>query len=57
MGVEEYDLVIPLRYADDARIKALFDVIRSEAFRQQVRSMGGYGTDRTGEILWEYDGK
>ena len=57
VGVEEYDLVIPLRYAEDARIKALFDVIRSEAFRQQVRSMGGYGTDRTGEILWEYDGK
>ena len=57
VGVEEYDLVIPLRYAQDARILALFDVIRSEEFRRHVQSMGGYGTDRTGEIIWEYDGK
>ena len=57
VGVEEYDLVIPMRYAEDARIRALFDVIRSDEFRKSVQAMGGYGTDRTGEILWEYDGK
>ena len=32
VGVEEYDLVIPQRYAEDERILALLDVIRSEAF-------------------------
>ena len=57
VGVEEYDLVIPMRYAEDARIRALFDVIRSDEFKKSVQAMGGYGTDRTGEILWEYDGK
>ena len=57
VGVEEYDLVIPKRYEEDARILALFDVIRSDEFKKSVQAMGGYGTDRTGEIIWEYDGK
>lgn len=57
VGVEEYDLVIPERYMQDARIQALLEVIRSEEFKENVRAMGGYGTDRTGEILWTYDGK
>ena len=57
VGVEEYDLVIPCRYAQDERILALLDVIRSEEFRNTVAAMGGYGTVRTGEIIWEYDGK
>lgn len=57
VGVEEYDLVIPLRFAEDRRIQALLDVIRSDEFRRNVEAMGGYGTDRTGEIIWEYDGE
>ena len=57
VGVEEYDLVIPERYMQDARIQALLEVIRSEEFKENVRALGGYGTDRTGEILWTYDGK
>lgn len=57
VGVEEYDLVIPCRYAEDARILALLDVIRSDVFKNAVLAMGGYGVGRTGEILWEYDGK
>lgn len=57
VGVEEYDLVIPCRYAEDARILALLDVIRSDDFKNAVLAMGGYGVGRTGEILWEYDGK
>lgn len=57
VGVEEYDLVIPRRQADDERILALLDVIRSGAFRRAVDGMGGYGTERTGDIVWEYGGK
>ena len=56
-GVEEYDLVIPSRYAQDPRIQALFSVIRSDEFKSAVQAMGGYGTERTGTVLWEYDGK
>ncbi|MBQ9406097.1 MAG: molybdopterin biosynthesis protein [Desulfovibrio sp.] len=57
LGTEEYDLVIPLAYAQDERIAALLNVIRSAAFRNRVQAMGGYDVSRSGEILWEYDGK
>ncbi len=56
VGVEEYDLIIPRRYAEDERMNALFEVVRSDDFRAAVTSMGGYCTDRTGEVVWEYDG-
>ncbi|SBW08447.1 Molybdenum cofactor synthesis domain protein [uncultured delta proteobacterium] len=52
VGVEEYDLIIPGRYWDDARIRALLDVVRSAAFKQAVANLGGYGVARTGEVLW-----
>ncbi len=57
VGVEEYDLVIPQRLAQDERILALLEVIRSDAFREQVDALGGYGTARTGEVIWEYPGR
>ena len=57
VGVEEYDLVIPQRLAEDERMLALLEVIRSAAFREQVNALGGYGTARTGEIIWEYPGR
>lgn len=57
VGVEEYDLVIPRRFFDTDAVQALLDVIRSETFRQAVEGMGGYGTEKTGQIIWEYAGK
>ncbi len=53
VGVEEYDLVIPRRYRNDERMIALFEVIRSQTFKESVLAMGGYGVDRTGDIVWE----
>ena len=57
IGVEEYDLVIPRRFFDGDAVQALLDVIRGEAFRQTVEGLGGYGTEKTGQIIWEYAGK
>ncbi len=56
LGPEEYDLVIPSQYMHDERILALMDVISSTDFRRAVDSMGGYGTEQTGQILWEFNG-
>ena len=56
VGVEQYDLVVAKAWADDERMQALMDVIRSGEFREAVSSMGGYDTSRSGEVLWEYDG-
>jgi len=52
VGVEEYDLVIPEKHMGDARILALLDIIRSAEFRERLEDMGGYGTARTGEVVW-----
>lgn len=57
IGVEEYDLVIPKRFFATDAVQALLEVIRSEAFAQTVEGMGGYGTQKTGQIIWEYPGK
>lgn len=52
VGVEEYDLIIPSRYWEDARMTALLDVIRSAVFKRAVLNLGGYGVEHTGELLW-----
>mgnify|MGYP000361291101 CR=1 FL=1 len=57
IGVEEYDLVIPKRFFATDAVQALLEVICSPAFAQTVEGMGGYGTQKTGQIIWEYAGK
>lgn len=56
IGSEEYDLVIPLKYAEDKRIKTLLEVIRGDEFIRAVEDMGGYGVEKTGEIIWTFEG-
>ena len=56
VGVEQYDLVAAKTWADDERMQALLEVIRSAEFRETVTAMGGYDASRSGEILWGYDG-
>ena len=56
VGVEEYDLVIPERYWADPRIRSLLEVIRSPEFKNEVQSLGGYGLERTGEVVWTFAG-
>lgn len=57
VGVEEYDLVIPRRFYETPAMQALLDVIRSADFKQAVTALGGYGTEKTGQIIWEYPGR
>lgn len=57
VGVEEYDLVIPRRFFDTPAMRALLSVIRGGEFRDIVTGMGGYGTEKTGQVIWEYPGR
>ena len=52
VGVEEYDLIISSRYWNDERIRALLEIVCSAKFKRAVVQLGGYGTDRTGTLLW-----
>ncbi|EFL51765.1 molybdenum cofactor synthesis domain protein [Solidesulfovibrio fructosivorans JJ]] len=48
---ERYDLVIPEALRDDPKIEAVISVIAGEAFKEQVRALGGYGTDWSGRVM------
>ncbi len=48
---EEYDLIIPEIYFNTENIKIFLDTISSPEFKKRVKSLGGYHTDSTGEII------
>ncbi|MBF0303562.1 MAG: molybdopterin biosynthesis protein, partial [Desulfamplus sp.] len=48
---EEYDLLIPDRFFNSDKVQILLDTIRTENFKRRVEALGGYGTQKTGEII------
>ena len=48
---EQYDLVIPLKYFKTVPIQTLLEIINNQKFKKQVQALGGYGTEKTGEII------
>jgi putative molybdopterin biosynthesis protein len=48
---EQYDLLIPEVYFETAGVQALLAVVRSDRFKARVAALGGYHTERTGEVL------
>jgi len=48
---EQYDLVIPDVYWETPFIQKIVNVIRSQEFQKRVLALGGYHTERTGELL------
>ncbi|MDR1660616.1 MAG: molybdopterin biosynthesis protein [Desulfovibrio sp.] len=55
-AVEEYDLVIPMRYWEDERIQDLAALARSDVFKEVVTGMGGYSVEKSGELVWTFPG-
>ena len=48
---EQYDLIIPEEYYQWENIKTLLAIIRSDDFKRRVGKLGGYHTDKTGELV------
>lgn len=48
---EQYDLIIPAVHFDTESIETFLEVLRSDAFKQRASALGGYHTERTGEVL------
>lgn len=48
---EEYDLLIKTEYLELEFIKSLLEVIKDNKFLKNVKSLGGYNTNNTGEII------
>ncbi|MDM8524730.1 molybdopterin biosynthesis protein [Desulfococcaceae bacterium HSG8] len=47
---EQYDLVIPEEHFGSEGIGILLETIRTAEFKNRVRALGGYSTEKTGEI-------
>ncbi|MCH9010275.1 MAG: molybdopterin biosynthesis protein, partial [Chloroflexi bacterium] len=50
---EQYDLVIPSEFYESELLKPLLDLIKSDDFKNEVESLGGYDTSQTGKVLAE----
>ena len=48
---EQYDLVIPSEFFETDAVQILLKIINSRDFKQRVEALGGYSTEKTGEIL------
>ena len=50
---ESYDLVIPDRFYNTEPVQVLLETIGTDTFKKRVSSLGGYGVEKTGEILFK----
>jgi len=48
---EQYDLVIPKEHFESKNIRILLETINTAKFKKRVKALGGYHTERTGEII------
>jgi putative molybdopterin biosynthesis protein len=48
---EQYDLIIPVVHFESENIQLLLQIINSREFKRRVEALGGYGTEKTGEII------
>ncbi len=48
---EQYDLVIPEIYYDSENIQVMLSTIYSAEFKKRVEALGGYSTEKTGEVV------
>lgn len=48
---EQYDLIIPEAYFESKNIHLMFETINSREFKRRVEALGGYSTEKTGEII------
>lgn len=49
--IEEYDLIIPDHAWNSPMVQQLLTILRSDAFREKILSMGGYTVEHPGQVL------
>jgi putative molybdopterin biosynthesis protein len=48
---EQYDLIIPAVHFESENIQRLLETIKSAEFKRRVHTLGGYSTEKTGEVI------
>lgn len=51
VAYEDYDFLVPYELLDDDRVKRFIEVLKSHEFKKRVEALGGYGFEKTGEII------
>ncbi|MBN1932623.1 MAG: molybdopterin biosynthesis protein [Desulfobacterales bacterium] len=52
VATEQYDLIIPEKHFESENIQLLLKIINSTEFKNHVKNLGGYDTQKTGEMVW-----
>ncbi|MBQ5676680.1 MAG: hypothetical protein IIV45_16750 [Lachnospiraceae bacterium] len=52
VGDEWYEFAIPESFMELPHVQAFIEVLKSDAFKAELERLGGYGTERAGEIRW-----
>jgi putative molybdopterin biosynthesis protein len=50
IAYEDYDFLVPYEYLEDEKMKSFIRILKSDDFRNNVLSLGGYALENTGEI-------
>ncbi|ULB12450.1 helix-turn-helix transcriptional regulator (plasmid) [Cereibacter azotoformans] len=50
---ERYDLVVKTEHLDRPEVRAMLDILRSDRFRNEFRSIGGYDLSDIGRVMHE----
>jgi putative molybdopterin biosynthesis protein len=50
---ESYDLIIPEDFMETDHIRLMLDIVRSHEFKSKVALLGGYHTEKTGDLIWK----
>lgn len=53
LGYERYDLIVPAEHRETPTVQALLDTLASRAFRDELETLPGYDTSRTGTVVLE----
>lgn len=51
VAFEDYDFLVSSELLEDERIKKFIEIIKSDKFKNILKSLGGYGFEHTGEII------
>jgi putative molybdopterin biosynthesis protein len=51
VAYEDYDFLVPFDLLEDEKVERFIEILKSDEFRKKVDVLGGYGFERTGEIV------
>jgi len=48
VDVERYDLIVPTKYINDERVRAIIEIVKDPVFHERIYALGGYHIEESG---------